>query len=71
MQAALAIGAEAQTTFAQRETGLYRDGLRLADGRFLSLQDLPPGVGAYVPGLLEHEGRREAPIEVRTPEFVD
>jgi hypothetical protein len=71
MQAAFAIGAEAQTTFAQRETGLYRDGLRLADGRFLSLQDLPPGVGAYVPALLEHEGRKEAPIEARTPEFVD
>ena len=71
MQAALAIGAEAQTTFAQRETGLYRDGLRLADGRFLSLQDLPAGVGAYVPALLEHEGRKEAPIDARTPEYVD
>lgn len=71
MQAAFAIGAEAQTTFAQRETGLYRDGLRLADGRFLSLQDLPPGVGAYVPTLLEHGGHEQAVIEARTPEFVD
>ena len=56
MQATWAIGAEVQTTFAQRDTGLYRDGLRLADGRFVSLQDLPVGVGAYIPTLLEREG---------------
>lgn len=83
MQAALAIGPEAQTTFAQRETGLYRDGLRLADGRFLSLQDLPPGVGAHVPSLLERLPFRPAAMETRaaaeetaaeetrTPEAVD
>lgn len=55
-QATYELGAEVETTFAQRETGLYRDGLRLADGRFVSLQDLPPGVGAYTPTLLEREG---------------
>ena len=43
MQKTYGIGAEVETVFAQRETGLYRDGLRLKDGRFLSLQDLPPG----------------------------
>ena len=67
MQATWAIGAEVQTTFAQRDTGLYRDGLRLADGRFVSLQDLPVGVGAYIPTLLEREGAKR----VRIPEAVD
>ncbi len=67
MQATWAIGAEVQTIFAQRETGLYRDGLRLADGRFVSLQDLPVGVGAYIPTLLEREGAKR----VRIPEAVD
>ena len=61
------IGAEVETIFAQRETGLYRDGMRLADGRFVSLQDLPTGVGAYVPTLLEREGARR----VQVPEAVD
>ncbi len=67
LRAAFRIGAEVETTFAQRETGLYRDGLRLADGRFVSLQDLQPGIGAYVPALLE----REAPKRLRVPEAVD
>ena len=53
LQNALRVGAEAETLFAQREAGLYRDGLRLADGRFVSLQDLQPGIHAYVPALLE------------------
>ena len=56
LQNALRIGAEAETLFAQREAGLYRDGLRLADGRFVSLQDLQPGIHAYVPALLERDG---------------
>ena len=62
LQTALRVGAEAETIFAQREAGLYRDGLRLADGRFVSLQDLQPGIHAYVPALLERdalEGPRE------------
>ena len=56
LQTAMRISAEAETTFAQREAGLYRDGLRLADGRFVSLQDLQPGIHAYVPALLERDG---------------
>lgn len=73
LQAALGIGAQAETIFAQRETGLYRDGLRLADGRFLSLQDLPPGVGAYVPALLERQRLSEpaASAETGVLEVVD
>ncbi len=62
MQKTYRIGAEVETVFAQRETGLYRDGLRLKDGRFLSLQDLPPGVGAYVPSLLERRVETRARI---------
>jgi hypothetical protein len=72
MQKAYAIGSEVETVFAQRETGLYRDGLRLKDGRFLSLQDLPPGVGAYVPSLLERKPHAPtARARVRTLEAVD
>jgi hypothetical protein len=67
LQTSLHIGAEAETIFAQRETGLYRDGLRLADGRFVSLQDLQTGIGAYVPALLE----RRAPERLRARETVD
>lgn len=67
MQATYGVGPEIETIFAQRDTGLYRDGLRLADGRFVSLQDLQPGVGAYIPTLLERAGVRRA----RAPETVD
>ena len=68
LQTALRIGAETETTFAQREAGLYRDGLRLADGRFVSLQDLQPGIHAYVPALLERDALKGL---ARTPEAVD
>ena len=69
MQRAYGIGPEVETVFAQRETGLYRDGLRLKDGRFVSLQDLPTGVGAYVPSLLERslEKRGDRRVRVLTP----
>ena len=67
MQATYGVGAEVETIFAQRDTGLYRDGLRLANGRFVSLQDLQPGIGAYIPTLLEREGVKKA----RKPEMVD
>ena len=67
MQAAYGIGPEAETLFAQRETGLYRDGLRFAGGRFVSLQDLPQGVGAYIPTLLERSGAKR----VRLSEVID
>ena len=32
LQTALRVGAEVETVFAQREAGLYRDGVRSADG---------------------------------------
>jgi hypothetical protein len=68
LQTALRVGAETETVFAQREAGLYRDGLRLADGRFVSLQDLQPGIHAYVPVLLEREGLKGL---TKMPETVD
>ncbi len=75
MQKNLGIGSEVETVFAQRDSGLYRDGLRLKTGRFVSLQDLPSGVGAYIPSLLERriEKRFETTIQrrVRTPATVD
>lgn len=71
MQKTYGIGPEVETIFAQRETGLYRDGLRLKDGRFVSLQDLPPGVGAYVPSLLERGATKRSGKNVRLAEVVD
>jgi hypothetical protein len=69
MQKVYGIASEVETVFAQRETGLYRDGLRLKDGRFLSLQDLPPGIGAYVPSLLER--KPQVRVRFRALETVD
>src|SRR5271166_721908 len=37
LQATYGVGPEVETIFAQRETGLYRDGMRLKDGRFVSV----------------------------------
>ena len=75
MQKTYGVKPEVETIFAQRETGLYRDGLRLKDGRFVSLQDLPPGVGAYIPSLLEKSIEKPAETtakrRVRLPEVVD
>jgi hypothetical protein len=71
MQKTYGVRSEVETVFAQRETGLYRDGLRLKDGRFLSLQELPPGVGAYIPSLLERAADRYSEKRVRLPEVVD
>ena len=68
LRMALRVEAEVETTFAQREAGLYRDGLRLADGRFVSLQDLQPGIHAYVPARLERDALKGL---MKTPETVD
>lgn len=47
------VGERAQATFAQAENGAYRDGLLFASGQFVSLQELRPGIHAYIPVLLE------------------
>jgi hypothetical protein len=40
----------------------------LADGRFVSLQDLQPGIRAYLPALLERDALKGL---MKTPETVD
>ena len=68
LQTALRVGAEAETTFAQREAGLYRDGLRLADGRCAGAARArrPEGPGEDARGRrLKIDGRtRRFPIAV-------
>jgi hypothetical protein len=54
LQTRFGVGERVQATFAQAERGAYRDGLLLAGGRFVSLQELRPGIHAYIPVLLEH-----------------
>jgi hypothetical protein len=53
LRARLRVGERVEAIFAQAESGAYRDGLLLPGGRFVSLQELRPGVGAYIPALLE------------------
>ncbi len=54
LQARFGVGSTEVTTFAQADFGAYRDGLRFADGRFVSLQQLQPGIHAFVAALLEN-----------------
>jgi len=58
LQTRLNVGEKAEVTFAQIDSGAYRDGLRLASGRFVSLQELRPGIHAYIPTLLEHDATK-------------
>jgi hypothetical protein len=58
LQARLGIGSRVEATFAQAERGAYRDGLRLPSGRFVSLQELRPGIRAYIPALLERRAAK-------------
>jgi hypothetical protein len=62
LQARFAVAKRAQATFAQNDRGAYRDGLRLASGRFVSLQELRPGIGAYIPSLAELRAQAFAPV---------
>ncbi|RFB80940.1 hypothetical protein DYH55_05570 [Methylovirgula sp. 4M-Z18] len=64
LQKAHSLGPEAQVVFAQAESGLYRDGLRLPSGQFVSLQALRPGIGAYVTHLLEHAAEERVTTKV-------
>ena len=61
MQATYGIGSEVETIFAQRETGLYRDGLRLKDGRFVSLAGPAAGRRRLYPEPARAPGRQEGP----------
>ena len=58
LQVRLNVGEKAEVVFAQIDSGAYRDGMRLASGRFVSLQELRPGIHAYIPALLEHDATK-------------
>jgi hypothetical protein len=47
------IPASAEAVFTRLDSGLYRDGLKFANGVEISLQQLPPGVSVAVTGRLE------------------
>jgi hypothetical protein len=53
VQAALKIRDVEDVVFVRLDHGAYRDGVRFANGRQISLQHLSTGVGVLVAGLLE------------------
>lgn len=53
VQAALKIRDVEDVVFVRLDHGAYRDGVRFANGRQISLQQLSTGVGVLVAGLLE------------------
>jgi hypothetical protein len=65
---ALGLQACETATFVRLDAGAYRDGLRFANGREISLQQLGSGVRVTIPRLIEHEliPTRDARPEVAT-----
>jgi hypothetical protein len=55
LQAAFGAGASEEVTFTRLEHGAYRDGIRFANGRKVSLQQLSPGISVSVISLLENQ----------------
>jgi hypothetical protein len=55
IQGALGIREMEEATFIRLDHGAYRDGVRFANGRRVSLQQLSTGVGAVVTNLHEAE----------------
>jgi hypothetical protein len=53
------IGAAAEATFTRLETGGYRDAIQFENGKVVSLQQLPPGIGVSVTRLLENARTEE------------
>ena len=53
LQASLGVGPSADVTFIRLDHGAYRDGVRFANGKEISLQQLNTGVEAVVTQLLE------------------
>lgn len=58
LRTSLGVGGEETATFVRLEQGLYRDGVRFDNGRSASLQELGPGVRAY----LIDDMRRPVPV---------
>jgi hypothetical protein len=48
LQTRLGVSPEERVTFARIESGTYRDGIRFANGRTITLQELGTGVKAVV-----------------------
>lgn len=53
VQASVKVGESADVTFVRLDHGAYRDGVRFANGKRVSLQQLNVGVGIVVTQLLE------------------
>ncbi len=53
LQTRLGVGADEEVTFARLEHGAYRDGVKFANGKEISLQLLGAGVGISLVELLE------------------
>ena len=53
MQTRLGIGSQEQATFVRLDSSLYRDGVRFSNGRQASLQELGPGVSAWLVDALD------------------
>ena len=58
MQAKLEIGPQEEVTFVHLDQGAYRDGVKFANGREISLQRLTPGITAQVTMLIGHQLER-------------
>lgn len=52
LQASLGVGPVAEVTFVRLDHGAYRDGIRFANGKCVSLQHLNTGVEVTVTGLV-------------------
>ena len=70
MRARLNVTDTEVVTFARLDTGLYRDGVRLSNGRTLSLQELGPGIKAQVVDALA-DPLLVRPAGQRTREFAE
>ncbi len=66
VRAMYGVSAREEVVFARIETGAYKDAVRFADGRVVSLQQLGPDVSATIRQLLEH---RETPARIAEPAF--
>ena len=64
LQASLRIKATEEVTFVRLDHGAYRDGVRFANGKDISIQQLNSGVTAVVIQLLE-----KAPVATQVPAF--
>jgi hypothetical protein len=53
LQTSLGVSPVAEATFVRLEHGAYRDGVKFASGKCVSLQQLNTGVGVTITGVLK------------------